>query len=186
MYSSEIYPCCVFITWGLGGVGGGGGRGAWPRSALHSSSEKIFRCPPLMAWGWAFFLLPEFQCSWELMIWFLQSMIFFPPLSFLQARSHCIRKAQGRRVASLLQASELANRTSVDTGQLFGQLLSEAQIWLCPLERKFFLCEPWFNIFITHPCLCFLTYTSITYMAIGRTIIVLGSTCLTSREHFGV
>ena len=28
MYSSEIYPCCGFITWGVGGVGGevGGGE----------------------------------------------------------------------------------------------------------------------------------------------------------------
>lgn len=63
---------------------------------------------------------------------------FFPPTFVSASKESLYKEGTGRRVASLLQASELANRTSVDTGQLFGQLLSEAQIWLCPLERKFF------------------------------------------------
>ena len=86
---------------------------------------------------------------------------FIPPLFFLQARSHCIRKAQGRRVAPPVQASELAN--SVDTGQLFGQLLSEAQIWLCPLERKFLLMWTLIQC-IYNTCLLVFSYMHINYL----------------------
>ena len=43
-----------------------------------------------MACGWAFFLLPAFQCSWELMIWFLQSMIFAP--TFVSASKESLYK----------------------------------------------------------------------------------------------
>ena len=49
MYSSEICPCCVFITWGLGGVGGGGWGGSYSvqvSSELHihffNSNIKLF------------------------------------------------------------------------------------------------------------------------------------------------
>lgn len=84
-------------------------KSSYARLSWHAA-EHFFSCLHFSVPGneWS-----DFYSQW-----------FFPLLFLLQARSHCIRKALGRRVASPMQASELANRTSVDTGQLFGQLLS--------------------------------------------------------------
>lgn len=95
MYSSEICPCCVFITWALGGVGGGGRRGAWPPSALHSSSEKIFRCPPLMACGWAFFSLACISVFLEINDLIFYSQWFFPPAFFSASKEPLYKDGTG-------------------------------------------------------------------------------------------
>lgn len=180
MYSAGICPRCAFITYR------GGGKPGWPRSALHSSSEKIIRCRPLLWEGkmprWAFSFLPLFQHLWKLIIWFClysQWLCFFFLLFIFRNRGatvlgrhteagwhpHCRFLSWNQSQIKIVKVCHVSfpfrwqTGHQVDTRRLFDIVLLGQNAALFSRKENFKMLAPIGHIY--NSCLCFLTYTSI-------------------------
>lgn len=196
MYSAAIRPCCVFII-------DSGGKPGWPRSALHSSSEKINRGGPVLGGeqnaARSVSLSPAFRHLWELMTWvwfysqlFIHLLVCLFIYLFLVGKGGAIvlgrHTAAGRHL--WVQVSELESEPPETVKvcfvpfQLANRILSRHRWFDIILGQRTTLssrkCEPQFDI--TPVSLSYIHISS-AYMTIGRTTFGLGSYLFYIRKH---